>query len=112
MKGRGRRTYPNVVRQSVNAMLDELRKNGAKITGNNPWFIDTRQSGVKLRGEWSEDASALSVTLMGKEWYVPSSMIWETIETLMSQLNEQQDHDILTKREFKKPDLLTTNHKG
>ena len=66
MKGRGTRTYHNVVRQSVNAMLDELRKNGAKITGNNPWFIDTRQSGVKLRGEWSEDASSLVGNAYGK----------------------------------------------
>ena len=102
------RTYPKVVRQSVDAMLNELMKNGAKITGNNPWFIDTLQSGVKLRGEWLEDASTLSVTLIGKEWYVPSSRIWETIEPLMSQLNEQQEQDMLTKREFKKPDLLTT----
>ena len=102
------RTYPKVVRQSVDAMLNELMKNGAKITGNNPWFVDTLQSGVKLRGEWSEDASTLSVTLIGKEWYVPSSRIWETIEPLMSQLNEQQEQDMLTKREFKKPDLLTT----
>ena len=102
------RTYPKVVRQSVDAMLNELMKNGAKITGNNPWFIDTLQSGVKLRGEWSEDASTLSVTLIGKEWYVPSLRIWETIEPLMSQLNEQQEQDMLTKREFKKPDLLTT----
>ncbi len=102
------RTYPKVVRQSVDAMLNELMKNGAKITGNNPWFIDTLQSGVKLREEWSEDASTLSVTLIGKEWYVPSSRIWETIEPLMSQLNEQQEQDMLTKREFKKPDLLTT----
>ena len=102
------RTYPKVVRQSVDAMLNELMKNGAKITGNNPWFFDTLQSGVKLRGEWLEDASTLSVTLIGKEWYVPSSRIWETIEPLMSQLNEQQEQDMLTKREFKKPDLLTT----
>jgi hypothetical protein len=108
MKGHGMRTYPKVVRQSVDAMLNELMKNGAKITGNNPWFIDTLQSGVKLRGEWSEDASTLSVTLIGKEWYVPSSMVWETIQTLMSQLNEQHDQDMLTKRELKKPGLLTT----
>ena len=101
------RTYPKVVRQSVDAMLNELMKNGAKITGNNPWFIDTLQSGVKLRGEWSEDASTLSVTLIGKDWYVPSSRIWETIETLMSQLKEQPDQDILTKRELKKADLIT-----
>jgi|GEM_PF-959527 hypothetical protein len=108
MKGHGTRIYPNVVRQRVDAMLDELMKNGATITGNNPWVIDTRQSGVKLKGEWSEDTSTLSVTLIGKEWYVPSSMIWETIETSMSQLDELPDQDISTKRALKKPDLLTT----
>ena len=107
MKGHGTRTYHNVVRQSVDAMLDELMKNGARIGGNNPWVVDTRRSGVKFKGEWSENTSTLSVTLIGKEWYVPSSRIWETIETLMSQLNEQPDQDILTKRELKKADLIT-----
>jgi hypothetical protein len=107
MKGHGTRTYPNVMKQSVDAMLDELMKNGAKIAGNNPWVVDTRRSGVKFKGEWSEDTSTLSVTLIGKDWYVPSSRIWETIETLMSQLKEQPDQDILTKRELKKADLIT-----
>ena len=97
MKGHGTRSYPNVVRQRVEAMLDELIKNGAKITGNNPWVIDTRQSGVKLRGESSADTSILSVTLIGKEWYVPSSMIWETIETLKFNLNELPDQCISAK---------------
>jgi hypothetical protein len=69
--------------------------------------VDTRRSGVKFKGEWSEDTSTLSVTLIGKDWYVPSSRIWETIETLMSQLKEQPDQDILTKRELKKADLIT-----
>src|SRR6202142_1755502 len=98
MKGHGTRTYPNVIKQSVYAMLDELMKNGAKIAGNNPWVVDTRRSGVKFKGEWSEDTSTLSVTLIGKDWYVPSSRIWETIESLMSHLNEQTDQDPLPER--------------
>ena len=93
-------------------MLDELMKNGAKIAGNNPWVVDTRRSGVKFKGEWSENTSTLLVTLVGKDWYVPSSRIWETIETLMCHLNEHADQDILTEKELKKADLLTTNHKG
>jgi hypothetical protein len=97
MKGHGTRSYPNVVRHRVDAMLDELMKNGAKIEGNNPWHVDTRQSGVKFRGEWSENTSILSVTLLGKDWYIPSSMIWETIETLMSNLNQLPDQGISTK---------------
>jgi hypothetical protein len=97
MTGHSTRNYPNIARQHVEAMFDELTKNGAKITGDNPWGIDTRQSGVKLRGEWSEDTSTLSVTLNGKDWYVPSSMIWETIETLMSHFNELPDHEISAK---------------
>ena len=91
MKGQGTRIYPNVVRQRVDAMLDELIKNGAKITGNNPWDIDTRQSGVKLRGTWSEETATLLVTLTGKDWYAPSSMIWDTIENLMRQSDARPD---------------------
>ncbi len=81
------RTYPNIGRHQIDVMLGELLINGATITGNNPWHIDTRQSGVKLRGEWSEDSSTLSVTLTGKGWYAPSSVIWRTIESLISQIS-------------------------
>jgi hypothetical protein len=87
------RNYQHVARQRIDTMLDELIKNGAKITGNNPWFIDTQQSGVKLRGEWCEATLILSVTLTKKDWYVPSSMLWETIESLMQQICGQPDAD-------------------
>jgi len=97
MKGLATRNYPNVVRQHVDAMVAELIGNGAKITGNNPWYIDTRQSGVKLTGVWSEDTAILSIALTGKDWYVPSSKIWDTLETLMAQLKELPDHYITTK---------------
>lgn len=93
MGGHSTRNYPNVVRLRLDAMLEELKKNGAKITGNNPWDIDTRQSGVKLRGAWSEATETLSVTLIDRDWYVPSATIWDTIESLMRKIDRTPDED-------------------
>ena len=94
MKGNfSTRHYQNISAKRINAMLDELIRNGAIITGDNPWDIDTRQSGVKLRGAWCEATLILLVTLIGKDWYVPSSKIWETIESLMQQVSGLPDAD-------------------
>jgi len=89
--------YRNITRQHIDSMLDELLKNGSAITGENPWSIDTKQSGVKLKGEWSQEASTLSVIISGKEWYVPSSQIWETIDKLVAEikLNSTQTESVL-----------------
>ena len=91
MKRNDTHHYHSITRQHVDSMLTELVRNGARIAGNNPWEISTRQSGVKLRSEWSEVALTLVVTLTGRDWYVPNALIWETIDGLVSAIRSHSD---------------------
>lgn len=75
--------YKNITMQKVDAMLRALQDNGAVISGDNPWEIDTRQSGVKLRGQLNEAESSLEVTVVDRCWYVSCSMVWRKIDGLM-----------------------------
>jgi hypothetical protein len=70
-------------RGKVDALLRALRQNGAAVSGDNPWEVDTHLSGVKLRGRLNEDASNLEVTVVDRDWYVPCSMVWQKIDELV-----------------------------
>jgi len=75
-------------------MLRALQNNGAVISGDNPWEIDTRQSGVKLRGQLNEAESNLEVTVVGRDWYVPCSMVWQKIDGLMHHIQAVPEVEI------------------
>ena len=47
--------YENMDRGKVDALLRALRQNGAAVSGDNPWEVDTHLSGVKLRGRLNEE---------------------------------------------------------
>jgi hypothetical protein len=79
----GSQRYENINRQQVDAMLKALRKNGAAVFGDNPWEVDSHQSGVRLRGRLNEVTSDLEVSILGRDWYVPSSMVWQKIDELI-----------------------------
>jgi hypothetical protein len=83
MRDCGTHYYGNLTKQKVDAIVGELRSNGVTVTGGNPWDVDTKQSGVKLRGEWVNTTMTLAVTVTDCAWYVPCSMIWEKIDSLM-----------------------------
>lgn len=76
-------------------MLRELQNNGAVISGDNPWAVDTRRSGVKLKGQWNEAASCLEVAVVGRDWYVPRSTIWKEIDELMRQIRAMPEDKIV-----------------
>lgn len=57
------------------------------VSGNNPWDIDTHKHGVKLQGTWDQQSSTLSVIVTDKDWYVPCSKIWETIDSLINHIS-------------------------
>jgi len=71
----GMHRYENINRQKADMPLRELHHCGATVSGDNPWEADTHRSGVKLRGQLKEAASKLEVTVVGRDWYVPCSMI-------------------------------------
>ncbi len=83
MNDYGTHRYKNINRQKVDALLRALRDGGAAVSGDNPWEVDTHESGVKLRGRLNEDASNLEVTVVDRDWYVPCSMVWHKIDELV-----------------------------
>jgi hypothetical protein len=90
----GTHRYANVDRQKVDTLLGELRRWGAAVSGDNPWDVDTRRYGVKLRGRLNEAASKLEVTIVERDWHVPCSMIWRNIDDLVRRAQATQDVEI------------------
>src|SRR5690606_17789280 len=74
----GERVYRAIDARKVERILVALRRDGATITGSNPWDLDTRRYGVRLRGMWDRDAAILRVIVVSRSFVVPCSQIWET----------------------------------
>ncbi len=77
------RTFDNIDRVRVDAILKGLIDHGSMVEGTNPWEVDTRTHGVLLRGAWDEGTSKLTITVTGADWYVPRHKIWDSIESLI-----------------------------
>ncbi len=88
MRNRGERTFENIDKSRIEAILKGLIDHGSLVTGMNPWDVDTRNHGVLLRGEWNEESSKLTITVMDADWYVSRGKIWENIESLMRIVQE------------------------
>jgi outer membrane biosynthesis protein TonB len=75
----GKRSYGGVTEQVKDKLLARLAAEGMIVRGDNPWNIDTHQSGVKLRAGWDPKTSSLKliVTSTGLGW---CSIIWKRIE--------------------------------
>lgn len=83
MRNCGTRIYESIDRSRVDAILKGLIDHGSVVTGSNPWDVDTRDHGVRLRGEWNEEASKLAITITDADWHVPEKSVWKSIEPLM-----------------------------
>ncbi len=88
MRTCGKRTFENIDKSGIDAILKGLIDHGSRVTGINPWDVDTGDHGVQLRGEWNEESSKLTITVTDAAWYVPQGKIWENIETLMRTVQE------------------------
>ena len=77
----GVKPYEGVTPRVKDALLAKLRSEGMKVTGDNPWNIDTGIYGVKLRAvwDWRVDKLKLIVTT-GKGLIVTCDRIWERID--------------------------------
>jgi hypothetical protein len=83
MPGVCTRNYVNISKDNIDNMFNVLLSYGAVITGNNPWYIETCHHGVILRAEWNEVASTLTVSITGRNWYVPHDIIWSNVDSFM-----------------------------
>ena len=79
--------YPGVTERVKNTLLAKLRTEGMAVTGDNPWNIDTRQYGVKLRAVWDPKAQFVKlIVTTGKGGYwgmVTCTEIWKKIDPIM-----------------------------
>jgi hypothetical protein len=78
-----RRSYPGITTALISTMVHDLAAGGFRVSGNNPWDIDTRLHGIKIRAEWQERSSVLSMTITDRNWYVSHDDVWSAIDTLM-----------------------------
>ncbi len=88
MRNCGKRTFENIDKTGIDVILKGLIDHGSRVTGMNPWDVDTGDHGVLLRGEWNEESSKLTITVTDAAWYVPRGKIWENIEALMRTVQE------------------------
>lgn len=90
----GTHTYPGITQAKIDAILEALRSNGSTVTGSNPWNVDTHNNGVKLQGSWNQGTSTLSIIVTDKNWYVPCSKIWDTIDPLIRHIQGLADTEL------------------
>jgi len=88
MRNCGTRIFENITKSRIEAILRGLIDHGSVVTGINPWDVDTRNHGVRLRGDWIEESSKLTITITDADWYVPGKQIWENIESLIRLVQE------------------------
>jgi hypothetical protein len=82
----GVQTYPNITQQKMNFILNALSNDGATVTGSNPWFVDTHKFGVRLEGNWNEDTHILTIIVTDKNFLIPCTQIWNSIDPLLQQV--------------------------
>lgn len=90
----GEHHYGNITKIKIDQILEQLKQNGAIISGNNPWDVDTQKMSIKLQGTWVEGTSTLSITVTEKGWIVPCSKIWDTIDPLINHVSSLQDAQV------------------
>lgn len=77
----GVRPYEGVTEAAKNKLLAKLDAEGMTVTGDNPWNIDTKTYGVKLRAVWDPKAQRLKlIVTTGKNFIVTCDAIWERID--------------------------------
>lgn len=94
MSGCGTHRYGNIDREKVDVMLRALRESGAFVSGNNPWEVNTNQSGVRLKGRLNEADSTLEVTVVARDWYVPCVTVWQKLDELVRSARAIADTEV------------------
>ncbi|MCT4614123.1 MAG: hypothetical protein N4A49_04510 [Marinifilaceae bacterium] len=101
----GKHTYSGINRTKMDGIIYALEKNGAKVTGSNPWKVNTNNHGIKLKGVWERADSTLTITIEDKDFYVPCHKIWHKLNEMLSHMATVSDSVI--EQEIMKSEKLT-----
>jgi hypothetical protein len=85
----GVHTYDNVTPVQRDAIVAELRRTGMRVTGSNPWDVDTNKAGVKLRAAWNPQTRQLRVIIA--DWGMLAELagcdrVWSEIEPRLREI--------------------------
>lgn len=78
--------YKNITQEKMERILNALRSKGFYVRGTNPWDVDVRQHGIKLRGTWEKEPETLLIKVTDCNWYVPYAQIWKVIDPLIEKI--------------------------
>lgn len=85
----GARTYDGFNQAKIDAVIAKLRESGATVSGANQWNVETGKHGVNLQGTWDGTAK-LTVIVTDKNFYVPCSKVWDTLDGILTHIGELQ----------------------
>lgn len=80
------KTYQNISKYKIDYLRQQLAGDGATITGDNPWDVDTHKGGsiitstVKLRATWNEPAKTLTIEITDKPGVASCEKVWSVID--------------------------------
>jgi len=85
------RTYQGVNSQARDALIARLNAEGMRVTGSNPYDIDTGEHGVKLRAVWDFRSNELKLIVSARGDFlpfvpVPCNEIWKRIDPKMKEI--------------------------
>ncbi len=86
--------YANISQAKIDKILQALKDNGSTVSGNNPWDVNTNKFGIKLQGSWNASSQVLSIIVTDKDFFVPCSKIWDTIDPLINHISSMSDTEL------------------
>jgi hypothetical protein len=88
----GVRSYAGVTESIKDAILSQLRKEGMFVRGDNPWDIDSRKAGVKLRALWDPRSEEIKLIVTAGKGnllgMVTCDKIWAEIEPALKKFRD------------------------
>lgn len=75
------KAYGPYQQATVTQLLSQLASTGMSVSGGNPYDIDTKSHGVKLRAQW--DGQYIHVTITGTGIFVSNSAVWGKLAGVM-----------------------------
>jgi hypothetical protein len=76
-------SYSGVTPAIRDAILAKLHSKNMIVTGDDPWDIDTKTHGVKLRAVWDPQTLVLKLIVVKSDFGVPCFMIWGELDPVL-----------------------------